>query len=226
MCGLLICFCIQLFPTFFIVKVFQGSNFFTVQVFLGPSFSGAGSRVTQRLPTMDPSLIYLWSSWKGIDWSWKNIREYHMQKQLPEVFYVKRCSWKFRKIHRKTPKPDSLFQWSCRPLQLYYKKKTLTQGFSCEFCEIFKNTFFKEHFWTLLPHMENLLLLWNPVWNWKLFLIIPLNFNSFKPQIISKKVEILVLYYNKVCIVFLDLVYKIHTINCCYCYRFWDAQKW
>ena len=25
------------------------------------------------------------------------------------------------------------------------KKETLAQVFSCEFCEIFKNTFFKEH---------------------------------------------------------------------------------
>ena len=39
------------------------------------------------------------------------------QKQPPEVFYEKRCSWKFRKIHRKTPLA----------------------------CEIFKNTFFTEH---------------------------------------------------------------------------------
>ena len=31
------------------------------------------------------------------------------QKQPPEVFYEKRCSWKFRKIHRKTPVPESLF---------------------------------------------------------------------------------------------------------------------
>ena len=42
------------------------------------------------------------------------------QKQPPEVFYEKRCSWKFRKIHRKTPLV----------------------------CEIFKNTFFTEHLWT------------------------------------------------------------------------------
>ena len=31
-------------------------------------------------------------------------------------------------------------------LQLY-QKKTLAQGFSCEFCEISKNIFFKEYFW-------------------------------------------------------------------------------
>ena len=42
------------------------------------------------------------------------------QKQPPEVFYEKRCSWKFRKIYRKTP----------------------------VVCEIFKNTIFTEHLWT------------------------------------------------------------------------------
>ena len=32
----------------------------------------------------------------------------------------------------------------------FSKKETLTQAFSYEFCEIFKNTFFIEHFWWLL----------------------------------------------------------------------------
>ena len=41
--------------------------------------------------------------------------------------------WKFYKIHRKTPVPESLL------------KKRLAQVFSCEFCEISKNTFFTEH---------------------------------------------------------------------------------
>ena len=31
------------------------------------------------------------------------------QKQLPKVFYNKRCSLKFWKIHRKTPVPESFF---------------------------------------------------------------------------------------------------------------------
>ena len=30
------------------------------------------------------------------------------------------------------------------------KKETLAQVFSCNFCEIFKNTFFTEHLWWLL----------------------------------------------------------------------------
>ena len=29
--------------------------------------------------------------------------------------------------------------------EIEYKKEVLTQVFSCEFCEIFKNTFFTEH---------------------------------------------------------------------------------
>ena len=29
----------------------------------------------------------------------------------------------------------------------FIKKEALAQVFSCEFCEIFKNTFFTEHFW-------------------------------------------------------------------------------
>ena len=51
---------------------------------------------------------------------------YH-EKQPPEVFCKKTCSQEFRKIHKKTLVP------------------TLAQVFSCEFCEISKNTFLAEH---------------------------------------------------------------------------------
>ena len=33
---------------------------------------------------------------------------------------------------------------------LFIKKEALADMFSCEFCEIFKNTFFIEYFWWLL----------------------------------------------------------------------------
>ena len=60
----------------------------------------------------------------------------------PEVFCKKRCSQKFRKINRKTPVPEALFWYSCRPWACNcIKKETLAQVFSCEFCEISKNTF-------------------------------------------------------------------------------------
>ena len=35
---------------------------------------------------------------------------YAVQKQAPELLYKNRCSSKFRKIHRKTPLPESFFQ--------------------------------------------------------------------------------------------------------------------
>ena len=35
--------------------------------------------------------------------------ESNVQKQPPEVFCKKRCSLNFRKIHRKSPVPESLF---------------------------------------------------------------------------------------------------------------------
>ena len=63
-----------------------------------------------------------------------------MQRQLPEMFCKKRCSQKFCKIQRKIPVPDYL---ACNSI----KKKSLAQVFSCEFCKIFKNTFFIEHIW-------------------------------------------------------------------------------
>ena len=54
-----------------------------------------------------------------------------LQKQPPEVFCKKRRSWKFRKIHRKTPVPGTLFWQSCRPRP----------------ARISKNNFFTEHLW-------------------------------------------------------------------------------
>ena len=54
----------------------------------------------------------------------------------------KRCSFKFRKIDRKTPAPESLFNKNAGAACNFIKKETLAQVFSCEFCEISKNTFF------------------------------------------------------------------------------------
>ena len=58
------------------------------------------------------------------------------------------CSWKFCKIHRKTPVPDSTFnKVAClRPATLL-KEEAMAQVFSYEFCEIFKDIFFTEHLW-------------------------------------------------------------------------------
>ena len=73
--------------------------------------------------------------------------EYHIQKHSLGGVLQKRCPSKFRKIHRKSPVPESLFYWSCS----FIKKKALAQVFSCEFCEIFRNTVLTEHLrWMLL----------------------------------------------------------------------------
>ena len=65
------------------------------------------------------------------------------QKQPPEVFYKKGVLKNFVKFTR-----QSLFfnnVAGLRPVKLL-KKEILTQAFSCEFCEIFKNTIFTAHF--------------------------------------------------------------------------------
>ena len=66
-----------------------------------------------------------------------------IHKQLLEVFYKKRCSYKFRKIHRKhlCQTKGQALTWN------FLKKETLTREFFCKFCEIFENTFFTEHLW-------------------------------------------------------------------------------
>ena len=68
--------------------------------------------------------------------------KYFFQKQPFANVLQNRCSEKFRNIHGETPVPESL--------QLY-QKETPTQVFSCENCEIFKNSFFIEHLlWLIL----------------------------------------------------------------------------
>ena len=52
----------------------------------------------------------------------------------------KKCSQKFKNIHRKTPVLESLL---VAPATLL-KKQTLAQMFSRQFCTIFKNIFFTE----------------------------------------------------------------------------------
>ena len=54
---------------------------------------------------------------------------------------VKGCSEKFRKIHKKTPLPENY------RLKVYsFIKRDFDTAVSCEFCKIFENTVFIEHF--------------------------------------------------------------------------------
>ena len=58
-------------------------------------------------------------------------------------FSVKKAFLKIlQNSQKKTPVLESLFKLSCRPqASNFIKKETPTQVFSCEFCEISKNTF-------------------------------------------------------------------------------------
>ena len=60
------------------------------------------------------------------------------RRRCPKVF-CKKMFLKLRKIHRKTPVLDSLLI-----------KVGDLQVFSCELCEIFKNTYFEEHLQTAI----------------------------------------------------------------------------
>ena len=64
-----------------------------------------------------------------------------IQKQPLEVFCKKRCSWKFRKLHRKAAVLDLFFM----KLEVFFNLlKNPTQVLSCEICESFKNVWFEE----------------------------------------------------------------------------------
>ena len=66
------------------------------------------------------------------------------QKQPPEVFCYRICSYKFRKIYRKTP-CQSLFFNKVAGLRHWHR------CFLVIFVEFFKNTFFIEHVGFIKP---------------------------------------------------------------------------
>ena len=72
------------------------------------------------------------------------------QKPPPNVLYKKSWSQKFRNIHRKTS------CWS-----LFLIKEAPTQVFSCENCEIFKNTYFEEYLRTAASKRPGNSCFWN-----------------------------------------------------------------
>ena len=69
----------------------------------------------------------------------------NVQKQPPEALCKKMCSWKFHKIHLKTPVPTLLKKRLWPQACNFIKNETLVQVISSEFCEISKDTFFTEH---------------------------------------------------------------------------------
>ena len=74
-----------------------------------------------------------------------------LQKQPPEVFYKKGVLRNFAKFTGKHLCQSLFFNKvaGLRPKDCdFVKKETLAQVFSCEFCEISKNTFSTEHLGT------------------------------------------------------------------------------
>ena len=82
-----------------------------------------------------------------------------IQKQSPEVFYEKRYFRNFAKFAgNNCARVSFLIKLQAQACN-FIKKETLAQVFSCEFCKIFKNTFFTEHILaTASAHVMNLLL--------------------------------------------------------------------
>ena len=66
-----------------------------------------------------------------------------------QVFYKKRCSYeKTHKIQQENTCERVSFLIKLQVLAcIFIKKETLVQVLSCEFCEIFKNTFFTDQLW-------------------------------------------------------------------------------
>ena len=64
------------------------------------------------------------------------------------IYYPRKVVWKqfstYRSSHRRCFVRKGVLINSCN----FIKKETLTQVFSCEFCEISKNTFSTQHLWT------------------------------------------------------------------------------
>ena len=60
----------------------------------------------------------------------------HAEVKPSEIFFKKSCSFKFHNIHREIPVLDPIFN----KVACLYKKQTLKQVFSREYCEFFNNS--------------------------------------------------------------------------------------
>ena len=76
-------------------------------------------------------------------------------KQLPEYVLWKRCSWKLRKINRKTPVLESFFNKVAGFWPVTLRKKRLQHRcFPVNFANFLRTFFFKEHLRWLLFVLE------------------------------------------------------------------------
>ena len=80
---------------------------------------------------------------------------------------VKQILLKISEIHRKIPVPESLLNKLQSTAFNFIEKETLAQVFSCEFYEIFENTFFIEQIrWLLLIKKASYLKKLSRFWFW------------------------------------------------------------
>ena len=79
--------------------------------------------------------------------------QHSLTEDSPGDFLGTRCSCKFRKIYRKATVPELLFN---KVATYLIKLDTPAQMPSREFCEIFENTFFKEHLRATIPEHKPL----------------------------------------------------------------------
>ena len=70
-----------------------------------------------------------------------------MIKSIHRKFYKKSVLKNFAKFTGKHLCQSLVFNKLVGLSVQHYRKKDLTQMFFCEFCKIFNNTFFTEHFW-------------------------------------------------------------------------------
>ena len=100
-----------------------------------------------------------------------------LKQSSGDVLYgvLKRCFKKLRKIHRKTPVPEPVFnRQTILSLQLYFKKN--------DSGEIFKSTFFTDHLQWLRLYYVNFLSTLNPF----MFLFLQKNLDGISPIIYDK----------------------------------------
>ena len=79
-----------------------------------------------------------------------------IQKQPPKVFYKKKLLLNISQILQENTcsRVSFLLKLQASGPELY-QKETLAHVFSCEFCDIFKNTFFREYLWATVSVNNN-----------------------------------------------------------------------
>ena len=96
----------------------------------------------------------MYISYYVCDFEWDTL-EYAAtyRSSRPEVFCKEGVLKNFAKLTGKHLRQSLFFNKVAGGACHFIKKETLAQVFSCEFCEIFKNTFFIEYLWWLLLYV-------------------------------------------------------------------------